>query len=1197
MWIFLQSEIKHWCRRPMLWIFLGITTLLVIGAQSSDFISIGGVAELVNRNAPSVIMNLYGIMSTLVILMVTAIIHNTASRDYDTRMSDLIFTSPIQKYGYFFGKFIGVFMVSLIPVMGISIGMLIAPFMPWAPVEQYGPLYGWVHMYAFLTLGMTNVFIFSVIIYALSMRYRSALVSYAGAFALLITNTIASMVGTSKIEWQKWGTLIDPFGIAAVDYASKYLSIAQLNTTVVSFTGVFLGNRIIWLGVALVVLGVLYRQFSFSELRSKRTKHEMTKPETTRKTCKALSSYTPSNPNAWRMFFSLTAFYMQGIFKNIVFKSIALFMIIGVSMSFLLSQEPYGTQSVYTTYFIVDIIEGNTLIFYIALIIFFAGMLVWKERDARIHEIVDAMPRGGNVRLFAQASALMGGLAILQLGMMAVGVFAQLASGYTNIEWTTYVGQLFGFRMLWMLSWIALALAIQTIVNQRYIGYFLTLVFFIANGFLPAILQTDYHFFQYASGPVVILSEMNGYGPYLASAIWHQAYWVLWSVAILLATVLFTICGERTRWRERWREMKARLRCSVKEITAVGISILLVGGWIVYNTTVLNNYDSARATEQRQKEYELKYRSYANMPQPRWIKMDFDVEIYPESRSTTITVDGTLKNKTATPIKEVHFTLPALPKRGSVEITISGATLTMEEERVYRIYTLAQPLQPGQTIAVNITSSVNTQGFEHEVSFPQLTDNGTFFVLQDFLPALGYESLYEVRDPSRRKSLGLSPLQRMDALDENDMKARNKVLFSDDADWITMRTVVGTSADQIAVAPGHLVTQWNEKGRRYFEYAVEQKAMAFSAVASARFVVQREKFKGIDLEVYHIPQHRMNVPRMIQSMRDALDYYTTNFGPYPQKVARIIEFPRYAEFAQSFVGTMPYSEGLGFTYNYQNLKSDDIDLVYYVVAHEMAHQYWGHQLVAPAMQGSQMIMESFTQYSALMVMEKRYGKDAMRKFLRYELERYLTARSTEQEEELPLWMVENQPYLYYNKGSLVMYYLKEMIGSENVNRALRQLLETYRFAEPPYPTSSHAVRAFRQVTPSALQYVIDDLFTRITLYSNAVVEAVAKRVGDEYEVTFKTKSTKMSADGTGKETAMPITDFVDIAIFAKPVPNDPTYSSLGKPLLYERVKLSQADNTFVRRVQELPDQVGIDPYQHLITKDMSSNVRTVKIQP
>lgn len=1196
MWIFLQSEIRHWCRRPMLWIFFGLTTLLVMGAQSSDFISIGGVAELVNRNAPSVIMNLYGIMSTLVMLMVTAIIHSTASRDYDTRMSDLIFTSPIQKYGYFFGKFIGVFMVSLIPIMGISIGMLIAPFMPWAPAEQYGPLYGWVHGYAFLTLGMTNVFIFSVIIYALSMRYRSALVSYAGAFALLITNTIASTVGTSKIEWQKWGTLIDPFGSVAVDYASKYFSIAQLNTTVVSFTGVFLGNRVIWLGVALVVLGVLYRQFSFSELQSKRTKQEMTTPETTHKTCKPLSSYAPSSPNAWRMFFSLTAFYMQGIFKNIVFNSIALLMIINVSNSFLLSLGGYGITFVYTTNFIVRIIEGNTQVFYIALIIFFAGMLVWKERDARIHEIVDAMPRGGNARLFAQASALMGVLAILQLGMMAVGVFVQLASGYANIEWATYVGQLFGFQMLWMLSWIALALAIQTIVNQRYIGYFLVLVFYIANKYFSSLLQTDFHFFRYASTPTVSLSEMDGYGPYLENAVWHQAYWVLWSVAILLMTAWFTIHGERTGWRERWREMKVRLRGSVKEITAVGITILLVGGWIVYNTTVLNDYDSARAIEQRQKEYELKYRPYADLPQPRWIKMDFDVEIYPESRSTTITVDGTLKNKTATPIKEVHFTLPALPKRGSVEIAISGATLTMEGDWGYQIYTLAQPLQPGQTIDVNITSSVVTQGFEHEVSFPQLTDNGTFFVLQDFLPSLGYASQYEVSDPSRRKSLGLSPHQRMVALDENDIPSRSVNDFSDDADWITMRTVVGTSADQIAVAPGHLVTQWNEKGRRYFEYAVEQKAMAFSAVISAKFVVQREKFKGIDLEVYHIPPHHTNVPRMLQSMRDAFDYYTTHFGPYPQKVARIIEFPR-GEYAQAFVGTMPYGEHAGFTYDYRGFKSDDIDIIYFLVAHEMAHQYWGHQLVGPAMQGSQMLSESFSQYSALMVMEKRYGKDAMRKFLRYELEQYLTARSTEQEEELPLWKEEGQPYLYYNKGSLVMYYLKEMIGAENVNRALRQLLETYRFAEPPYPTSSHAVRAFRQVTPPALQSVIDDLFTQITFYSNAVVEAVAKRVGDEYEVTFKTKSKKMSADGTGKETAMPITDFVDIAIFAKPVPNDPKYSSLGKPLLYERVKLSQADNTFVRRVRELPDQVGIDPYQHLITKDMSSNVRAVEIQP
>ena len=154
-------------------------------------------------------------------------------------------------------------------------------------------------------------------------------------------------------------------------------------------------------------------------------------------------------------------------------------------------------------------------------------------------------------------------------------------------------------------------------------------------------------------------------------------------------------------------------------------------------------------------------------------------------------------------------------------------------------------------------------------------------------------------------------------------------------------------------------------------------------------------------------------------MKKSLDYYVANFGPYYHKQVRIIEFPRYASFAQAFPGTMPYSESIGFIAKIED--EEDIDMVFYVVAHEMAHQYWAHQVVGAEMQGATMLSETFAQYSALMVMEKEYGRDAMKKFLKYEMDDYLRDRGSERLKELPLMKVENQGYVHYNKGSLVMY--------------------------------------------------------------------------------------------------------------------------------------------------------------------------------
>jgi aminopeptidase N len=404
---------------------------------------------------------------------------------------------------------------------------------------------------------------------------------------------------------------------------------------------------------------------------------------------------------------------------------------------------------------------------------------------------------------------------------------------------------------------------------------------------------------------------------------------------------------------------------------------------------------------------------------------------------------------------------------------------------------------------------------------------------------------------------------------------------------VEVNTVISTAPDQIAVAPGSLIKKWEANGRNYFNYRLDHKSFNFYSFVSARYEVAREKWNGVDLEVYYTKEHEYNVPNMLGSLRKSLEYYTSNFGPYYHKQCRIIEFPRYSSFAQSFPGTMPYSEGIGFIVDLREVTKDDIDQVFYVVAHEMAHQYWAHQVCGAGMQGSEMMSESFSQYSALMVMEKEYGKDKMKKFLKYEMDGYLRGRSSEPEAERPLMKTESQGYIHYQKGSVVMYYLKEMIGEDSVNSALRMLIDSFAYQNPPYPTSWSAIRAFRQVTPDSLQYVINDLFENITLFNNRVLETTYRKTGGEYEITVKTSSEKFVSDSLGTETAVPVADYIDIGVFAEP--NDK--KNLGKALIYERLKFDRKENTFTFRTKEKPYQVGIDPYNYLVDRLPEDNLR------
>ena len=330
---------------------------------------------------------------------------------------------------------------------------------------------------------------------------------------------------------------------------------------------------------------------------------------------------------------------------------------------------------------------------------------------------------------------------------------------------------------------------------------------------------------------------------------------------------------------------------------------------------------------------------------------------------------------------------------------------------------------------------------------------------------------------------------------------------------------------------------------------------------------------------------------MMKSVQKSLDYYTKNFGPYAHEQARIIEFPRVASFAQAFPGTMPYSESIGFIAKLD--KPDDIDMVYYVVAHEMAHQWWAHQVIGANMQGATSLSETLAQYSALMVMEREYGRDTMRKFLEYEMDRYLRSRGRELLKERSLLTVEaSQGYIHYRKGSVVLYYLKEMIGEEAVNRALRKLVQKFSYAQAPYPTSYDLVDALREETPENLRYLIQDLFEDITLFGNRTTEAKAKKLADgKYEITIDVETKKFKADEKGNETEAPVKDFIEIGAFAKPEKG----KRYGKTLYRQRLEMKSGKAQYKFVVNEEPDKAGIDPFRLLIDRMPDDNMKKVTI--
>src|SRR5690606_27920001 len=133
--------------------------------------------------------------------------------------------------------------------------------------------------------------------------------------------------------------------------------------------------------------------------------------------------------------------------------------------------------------------------------------------------------------------------------------------------------------------------------------------------------------------------------------------------------------------------------------------------------------------------------------------------------------------------------------------------------------------------------------------------------------------------------------------------------------------------------------------------------------------------------------------------------------------------------------------------------------------------------------------------------------------------------SGERVEELPLYRVEDQPYIHYRKGALVFYRLREEIGEQALNRALKRFLQDKGYQQPPFTTSAELVAYIRAEAKPGQQALITDLFEKITFYDNRVVDATARRLADgRYEVTMRLHADKRYADGKGRETPAPLDD-------------------------------------------------------------------------
>jgi len=1176
-------------RSPIFWVTTIVFFLLTFAAMTIDQVQIGSGGNI-NANSPFAIAQQHVILSIFFMFASTAFVANVVVRDDETRFGPILRSTRIGKFDYLIGRFAGAFAAVALVFASVPLAIWLGSLMPWLDQETLGPNRLRDYAFAYFVLALPTVFAMSAIFFALATITRSMMWTYLGVVGFFILYFVATGLIQQQPQLETVLAYAEPFGLASYGLATEYTTAAERNAGNPPLVGALLWNRVIWTALGLAFLGLAYALYRFTEkgisARKQKKQREATAVAVDAPPAaagRALPEPRFGRGLGWAHFATRTRFEMRQIFKSPAYIVLLLLATILVFTSLWYGAEIYGTPSLPRTVLIVPQLIGVFGLISMIIAIYYSGEAVWRERERKMHEIVDAtaMPNWAYVvpKTIAVILVL---LSTLLLGM-AIAIAIQLMRGYTDIS----LGQYFSWFFLplgFSVSFVAiLAVFVQSVSPSKYAGWGIMVLYLILN-IVMENLGFEHNLYDYGSATDGPLSDMNGSGGFMERGWWLRLYWSGFAVVLLVLAHLLWRRGTEQRVKPYLRRLPARLKGVPGLLALGGLAVATgAGAYIYHNTNVLNEYETLQALEDHQAEYEKKYLKFENLPQPSVSAVKLDVALFPDETRAEIKGEYLLRNLTSSPIAKMH--VRNVDRDLKIKsIAVDDARLESHDEKFrYRIFEFAKPMAPGETRRFRFTGQRWQRGFRNAGEDLRLVRNGTFLANYEIAPVIGMSRQGLLQDRSKRRKHGLPAELRTPKLEDLSATRKNYI-----GDWTTADITVSTSAEQTPIAPGKKMADTVQGGRRTARFRSEAPILNFFSIQSARYAERHRNHKGVDLAVYYHPTHGANVDRMLGAMVNSLDYYQANFGPYQFDQARIIEFPGYSTFAQAFANTIPYSESFGFAGDFSD--PDKIDYLTYVTAHELAHQYWAHQIISADMQGGTVLVETLAQYSALMVMKKVYGEDKIRRFLKFELDNYLSSRAGEVVEEVPLGRVENQQYIHYRKGSVAMYLLQERLGEDAVNRALQTVLNKYRFKGAPFPRSVDLVQALRQqASTPAQQALITDLFERIALYDLKASELqTVKRADGKWDVSVTVEAKKFYADGKGAEKETPLSEGIEIGLFTA----EPGRGAFDrKNVLQMGLKPIRSGKQVLRFVVDRkPTHIGVDPYNFYIDRNSDDNL-------
>ncbi|PSL31038.1 ABC transporter permease/M1 family aminopeptidase [Chitinophaga ginsengisoli] len=1205
-----QFEIGCQFRRPTLYIYFLAILLFTIFTFATGSLPL---TEKEHINAPYAIALWCAVMSMVISVAGSSVMGLPLYRDIEYRTKDYYLTYPVTPAGYFWGRYLGallcmLFIAGAIPG-GIYLGTKLGPLAGWKDSHQYGPDHLSYFLQPFFCITVPNLLFTSSLFFGLVALTRNVKVIYSGGVILFLTYFLSFFFLFNDHS----GTVVDladPFTINGVLLQSHNASSLQKNTSVITVNGNFFINRIIWTLLGLGILLFAYGQFKFeSFFRFKGGKvMEDDAPALVPASLVSSAGIRFSAVDNRRILLKLIRIELTNLLRDHYFWIILASGLFFLLFSFWLGVAPFGVPELPRTVLLFSIFNDTFPFYFFIFILFYTGEILYRERATRFAAINDALP---------PPNWVLGGAKLVTLLLLGTGIalmpafgalFVQITKGFHQFDYYSYAEELFILLIPRMLQMVVFCYVVHVLVNHKFAAHAIAGLIWVGLFFLQRSGMLNYHLLLYSYTPGYQISEMDGLGHMLKPIAWFNFYWLICAALLIVLAALFFYRGVTSSFKERLTLVSQRFSAKISLITVVlFIAFLCVGGFIYYNISYLNNYLTANETEARQVMYEKTLKPLARLPLPKITSIRLFVDLYPGRQQAFTRAWVTIANKTDKPItqllvdgeklaafsvklhgKPIAFTYPLNYHRGAFNLFRPES-----EPAEFRLYRFARPLVPGDSLQLEVSSTTMYTGFQNDVYAQDILHNGTCF--NGGLPNLGYDPGDELADPFERKKNHL-PEKSNAVFAQNDPAGFNTLRAGPTAYLFNLDITVSTDSDQTAIAPGQLQKQWHRHGRTYFHYCQSNPGtyMPFTII-SARYAILHDTAMlnhPVDIAIYYLSQHNTNIHRFLAAYKDGLHYFSKTFGRYPFGVIRLTETSIYQSKMTSFTTLTGYNEDFGWNAGFNN--PNQFDYCYFTTARALAQQWWRFQVAPNNTLGSLIISQGLSAYSALMLVEKKYGPQNMRDILRDQIGEYLFRRTRLEEREQPLAGI-NQPYLD-GKAGVVLYGLKCLIGEDSINAALRDFKNAYALkTRPPFAGNNDLLYYLQKRVPDSLKYYLVDNWQNITFYDNKIIRANAVPTANKniYKVMVTVNCAKSHISSNGNDVpAKHMNDMIAIGVFGN--------NSLDKngrwqtnPVYLKTYKLCAGQHTLAFFVNGKPAYAGIDPFAILMDRNGNDNLKTI----